>query len=83
MVYINYYPRVLKQLSKLPKNEQKRILEKIENLSKDKRSGKNLQGELRGYYSVRAWPYRIIYEITKGRIFIVSVAHRREVYKKK
>ncbi|HCX26021.1 TPA: hypothetical protein DHT69_04160 [Candidatus Collierbacteria bacterium] len=70
-----------KQLSKIPKTETKKIISKIEMLSRDNKSGKNLKGELKGFRSLRAWPYRIIYTIENNAIVIYSIAHRQSAYK--
>lgn len=70
-----------KQLIKLPKKEVTRIISKIERLSQNYLSGKSLNGELKGFYSLRSWPYRIIYKIENKTIVICSVAHRKDVYK--
>ena len=70
-----------KQLSKIPKTETKKIISKIEMLSRDNKSGKNLKGELKGFRSLRAWPYRIIYKVDKNSLIIFSVAHRQSAYK--
>lgn len=45
--------------------------------------GKKLQGRLRGYYSLRAWPYRIVYEIRQKEliVLVVRLGHRRDVYR--
>jgi len=71
-----------KQLSKIPKTETKKISRKIDNLLKNPQSGKKLQGPLKNYYSLRAWPYRIVYQTdhSKGQIIIVSIRHRQSAY---
>jgi addiction module RelE/StbE family toxin len=79
---IEYLPRVLKQLKKVPKIEQRKILKKIEILAEDPFIGKNLHGRFSGTLSIRAWPYRIIYQIKKDSILVFSVKHRQEAYKK-
>lgn len=82
MFQVEYRPRVLKQLKKIPRSEQRKIIHKLETLSEDPRSGKQLQGEYKGLLSLRAWPYRIIYQITKKGILIYSITHRQTSYKK-
>ena len=44
--------------------------------------GKKLEGELRDFYSLRVWPYRIIYQIIKNEliVFVVQIKHRQGVY---
>ncbi|MFM8294407.1 MAG: type II toxin-antitoxin system RelE family toxin [Microcystaceae cyanobacterium] len=72
-----------KSLSKLPKDIQARIVQKIDNLAinpypADTKKLKNGNGRFR----VRVADYRIIYKVQDNEliILIVKVAHRREVY---
>lgn len=81
MPQIAYRPKVFKQLKKIPKIEQRKIARKIETLAEDPYGGKLLQGEYEGFLSVKAWPYRIIYQIKKNRILIYSIKHRQGSYK--
>jgi len=69
--------------SKLPKTEQKKINRKISYLSLNPSVGKLLRGKLEGSYAIRAWPYRIIYEIVgrPANIAILRIQHRQGVYK--
>jgi mRNA interferase RelE/StbE len=74
---------VQKSLSKLPKDIQARIVQKIDDLAinpypADTKKLKNGNGRFR----VRVGDYRIIYKIQDNEllILIVKVAHRREVY---
>lgn len=78
---IFYKPSAVKQLKKIPKVELKKIIKKLETLKTDPYVGKPLKGEFKGLYSVKPWPYRIIYEIASKKIVIYSVAHRQGSYK--
>ena len=79
---LRYKPQVARQLKKLPLNEQKKILRKFELIKKEPYSGKKLQGEFRGLMSIRAWPYRIVYEIKRNTVVVYKVKHRQSSYKK-
>lgn len=72
-----------KQYERLPKSQQAKILKKIMGLEQNPNAGKKLEGELKGFRSLRAWPYRILYEINKAerRIEVHKIAHRQGVYK--
>lgn len=72
-----------KQLEKLPKAEVKKVVRKIEQIKSSPYSAKKLSGELGKQYSLKAWPYRIIYQIySKDKnILILQVEHRQAVYK--
>jgi len=73
----------LKQYQRLPKAEQVKIRKKLHTLEQNPHSGKKLTGELKGIYSLRAWPYRILYEINEieKRVEVHKIAHRQGVYR--
>lgn len=72
-----------KQYARLPKSQQSKILKKIMGLGQDSNAGKKLEGELKGFRSLRAWPYRILYEINENKqtMEVHKIAHRQGVYK--
>lgn len=72
-----------KEYEHLPKSEQIKIRKKLKSLEVYQYSGKKLTGEMKGIYSLRAWPYRIIYEINQEekRVDVHKIAHRQGVYK--
>ena len=72
-----------KQYERLPKVEQIKVRKKFLLLEENPTAGKKLTGELAGIRSLRAWPYRIIYEIngTEKRVEILKIAHRQGAYK--
>ena len=72
-----------KRYKRLPKSEQLKIKKKLAALSKDPGSGKKHEGKLRGRYVIRAWPYRIIYSISKdeSRLEVSDILHRQGAYK--
>ena len=73
-----------KQLKKLPKSEIKKISRKLLSLRSNSFLGKRLKGELQNEYSLKAWPYRIIYIVPpkKDLVQIEDIRHRQGVYKK-
>ncbi|MFT7878959.1 MAG: type II toxin-antitoxin system RelE/ParE family toxin [Sulfurimonas sp.] len=75
--------KVIKDLKKIDKIWQKRILNKIKSvLIDDPYSGKKLVGNLSPYYRLRVGNYRIIYEIIEDEVVVevIKVKHRKEVY---
>jgi len=72
-----------KEYEKIPKEERAKVKKKLISLEANPLSGKKLSGELSDYYSLRAWPYRIIYEINakQNLIQIHKISHRQGVYK--
>jgi mRNA-degrading endonuclease RelE of RelBE toxin-antitoxin system len=45
--------------------------------------GKPLLGDLEGYFSLRVWPYRIIYKVYEKKliVYVIEITHRQEAYK--
>ena len=44
---------------------------------------KSLKGEFKGLYRIKAGDYRIIFRKDKDEFKIVSILHRKDIYKKK
>jgi mRNA interferase RelE/StbE len=76
-------PKAEKQLQKLPHRDQERITQSIDLMAEDPFRGKKLQGELVSLYTMRVWPYRILYTIEKKilTVFVVAIGHRKDVYR--
>ena len=74
---------VAKDLRAFPKQEVKRIMQRIRSLADDPRPAgcEKLSGQER--YRVRQGAYRVIYEIEDARliVLVVKVGHRRDVYR--
>lgn len=72
-----------KQYEHLPKTQQIKIRKKLIGLEQNPHSGKKLEAELKGIRSLRAWPYRILYEINKDKqiIEVHKIVHRQGAYK--
>lgn len=79
-------PAANRQIRKLDRETQKRLLSVIETLQEQPRprEATKLQGG-EGLYRVRSGDYRIIYliEDRKLLVLVVKVGHRREVYKQR
>ena len=76
--------RAAKQHRKLPKDDQERILLGLKNLQFNPYTGKKLDGEYEGLWSLRVWPYRIIYTIDKHiiTVTVVAIGDRKDVYRR-
>jgi len=72
-----------REFARLPKKEKRKIVRKLKVLQKEPHLGKKLSGQLKGFWSYRAWPYRIIYELYQGKklVIIHKIAHRQKAYK--
>ena len=75
---------VAKDLRAFPKQDVRRIMQRIRSLASDPRPAgcEKLSGQER--YRVRQGVYRIIYEIEDDRlmVLVVKVGHRRDVYRR-
>jgi len=74
--------RQWKQLLKNPRLLG-RIEKALDRIATDPYSGKPLAAELSGMWSYRVGDWRIVYKIVHERlvILVLSIAHRKEVYK--
>ena len=80
---ILYESSSYKELKKLPHSKSKKLLRKIELLSEYPFSGKKLEGKYQGLWSLRVWPFRVVYEIRDKTLVILSITHRQSAYKKR
>lgn len=75
--------RAEKELNNLQRKDYYRVIAALTGLTANLFSGKKLEGECKGYHSIRVWPYRIIYQIYKKEllIFIIRISHRQGAHK--
>ena len=75
-------PSVRKELDRIPPFRSARIRLLCAGIARDPYGGKKLKGGLKGYYAVRAWPYRIVYRIhaPQSLVIITRIGHRQGVY---
>lgn len=73
---------VIKQLTRIPSFDYKKIKAEINGLADNPRPHGYLKLKGRPGYRIRVGNYRIIYEIEDKvlTIFILTVAHRKDVY---
>jgi len=75
--------KVIKDLRKIDKTWQKRILSKMKTtLTSNPHSGKKLVGNLSPFWRIRVGDYRIIYDIQDEivTVEVIKIKHRKEVY---
>lgn len=60
-----------------------KILRVLDALAGNPFIGKKLHGELKEYWAIRAWPFRIIYKIKRKQlvVFVLMVKHRKDAYR--
>ena len=75
-------PAAQKKIDSIPQLYRTKILNALVYLETDPYLGKKLKGDLKDLYSLRVWPYRIVYKVYKNILIIVviNVAHRQGVY---
>ncbi len=75
-------PKARKELLKIPNRNRERIVFALIHLQEEPFSGKSLKGKFEGFYSLRSWPYRIIYSINKSEllVWVIHIGHRQGVY---
>lgn len=73
----------LKQLKKLPKDIQKRIIKKLDYFCKDNplEFAEKLTDWHIGTYRFRVGNYRIIFDIEKDSLIVLALGDRKEIYK--
>lgn len=79
-------PSAARELRKLPKEVQRRIGKKIDELAENPRppDAKALAGG-QGFLRVRAGEYRIVYTVRDRAliVLVVWIGHRRDIYRKR
>jgi mRNA interferase RelE/StbE len=82
MYVLNYSETFRKQIKKLPKDIQKRVIEVLERIkirpfSYIKKLTRN------PFFSLRAGDYRIILDIKQDKliILVIEIGHRKKIYK--
>lgn len=82
---IQLIPAAVRQLAKLPRREQQRVRDAIDELARDPRphGSKKLAGAI-NVWRVRAGDYRVLYEIHDQRLLalVIRVAHRMDAHRK-
>ena len=80
---IEYDPSAVRDLKKLPPDIRKRIVSKIEILSKNPHPPGSVKMSGHEVYRLRVVDYRVIYAIANELlvVLIVEIGHRREIYR--
>lgn len=80
---IEFKKSAVKELNELDNKAIKKIIIKIKSLANNPRPEGSIKLTTEERYRIRIGNYRILYEIIDDRlvIYIVKVAHRKDVYK--
>lgn len=75
-------PQAQRDLKKIPKKDKLKIRQKLFSLEDNPYGGKKLGGKLKGFYSLKIWPFRAIYLIKKNKeVWITHIQHRQKAYR--
>ncbi|MEK7099383.1 MAG: type II toxin-antitoxin system RelE/ParE family toxin [Patescibacteria group bacterium] len=74
-------PGVQKRIDAIPPRKKDKITILLAVIARNPYTGKKLHGGM-DYYSVRVWPYRMIYRVVKEKSLVVvtRVGHRKDIY---
>ena len=80
---IEFKKSAVKELNSIHKRDLIKIISKINELADDPRPNGSIKLTNREQYRIRQGNYRILYSIEDDRlvIFVVKIAHRKDVYK--
>lgn len=79
-----FKPQAVSDLKKLPKEIQKRIIRKLDyyiSTANPLSFADSLINYEIGQYRFRIGDYRVIFDIADKKIIILTLGHRREIYK--
>ncbi len=83
MYLLEIKKKAKKEIKALAKKDQQRVLAALDVLSENPFAGKRLEGEYQGAWSLRVWPYRILYAVHRDivTVNVLRVGHRKDVYR--
>lgn len=83
MYSYEFKTKALKQLKKLDKSVQRKIIQRMDQVSSEEIlfSNKRLTKFKIGSYRLRVGDYRVIYDIDGKMITILLLGHRKEIYR--
>lgn len=83
MVKIYWTEDAIKDLERLDKPVEQRVLKKISWLSNnfERITPEPLSGEFKGTFKLRIGDWRVVYTVEGQTLVIQFIAHRREIYK--
>lgn len=77
--------RAAQELADLPRQDQRRVLRKIEGLVENPMPPGcvAMHGASKGMFRIRIGDYRVIYNVIRNKltVLVVKVGHRRDVYR--
>lgn len=82
-ISIRWDRKALRELKRIPHQDQKRIIDSVESLRIDPLKGKIMSADWKGFRRLRISDYRVIYAFDGEELLIsvIRIGHRREVYR--
>ena len=78
---IQFKPRAVRDIERLPSRIQAQVLARIEDMSNDLKGDVKRLTNFTPEYRLRVGDYRVLFEVKKKAIVIFRIRHRREVYR--
>jgi len=80
---IKWDTRALKEASRLPAEDQRRIVKAVEALPGNPLLGEAMKGRWKGLRRIRIGVYRAVYALKEEEliILVLTVGHRKELYR--
>lgn len=80
---IRWDSRALKEVGRLPAEDQRRIVEAVEALPGNPLLGEALKGRWKGLRRLRVGVYRAVYALKEEEliILVLKVGHRKDIYR--
>jgi mRNA interferase RelE/StbE len=78
---IQFKPRAVRDIERLPSRIQTQVLARIEDMSNDLKGDVKRLTNFTPEYRLRVGDYRVLFEVEKEAIVIYRIRHRREVYR--
>lgn len=79
---IEFTPRFRRKFKALNRLTQVRILREIKLLENNPYLGKQLRGIWSGIYSLRIGNYRVLYQVSEDKVFLLTLGPRKTIYRK-
>jgi mRNA interferase RelE/StbE len=78
---VQFKPRAVRDIERLPSRIQARVLARIEEMSDDLKGDVKRLTNYTPEYRLRVGDYRVLFEVEEKTIVIYRIRHRREAYR--
>ena len=78
---VQFKPRAVRDIERLPSRIQAQVLARIEEMSKDLKGDVKRLTNFTAEYRLRVGDYRVLFEVEEKAIVIYRILHRREAYR--